>query len=290
MVVVDMVCFVCLLWLLCDATPRDRPGYLSPHDVRPESSPRTTEPLSEPPVISLFLIDLSLLYILHAARIRQFLIPLRLSRVLRSLPSSDLRICSQPYGPESRNYLLWRNRHADERSLLIDDGSSYCLHQLALAVSCPLPASPMAAHFSPLCLDAIPPDPKLSFLPIYATQRLDIPTIIQCPAWKALVCLILNIFNSIRVQFGLGKQPEPSHLQLLRTPIQRFRCQSAHDHKPGIQRGTPTDSLAIQSTHPVCVCVRFRCFYTDRRSLRRLNSSVGAGRHSEDATRIGKDD
>lgn len=290
MVVVDMVCFVCLLWLLCDATPRDWPDYLSLHDVRPESFPRTTVPLSEPPVNSLFLIDLSLLYILHAARIRQFLIPLPLSRVLRSLPSSDLQICNQPYGPESRHYLLWRNRHADERSLLIDVGSSYCSHQLALAVSCPLPASPMAAHLSPLCLDSIPPDPRLSFLPTYATQRLGIPTIIQYPLWEALVCFILNSFNSIRIQFRLGNQPEPSHLQLLRTSIQRFWCQSAHDHKPGIQRGTPTDSLAIPSTHTICVCVRFRCVYTERRSLRRLNSSFSAGRHSEDATRIWEDD
>jgi hypothetical protein len=54
MVVVDTVCLVCLLWLLCDATPRDRSGYLSPDDVRPESSPRRTEPFGETPVSSLF--------------------------------------------------------------------------------------------------------------------------------------------------------------------------------------------------------------------------------------------
>lgn len=217
-----MVCLVCLLWLLCDATPRDRSCYLSPHDVRPESSPRATEPFDETPVNYLFFANLFLLYTLHAAGIGQSLIYINLSRALRSFLSSKLRLCGQPYGPENRNSLRWRNRHADDRSILIDHGFSNCLPQLALAGSCPLPASSTAAHLHPLCLDSIPPAPRLSFLPVYANQRLDFSTIIQRLLWEALVCLVLNVFTSLRIR--LGPQPEPSHLQLLRASIQGFRC------------------------------------------------------------------
>jgi hypothetical protein len=85
----------------------------------------------------------------------------------------------------------------------IDDYFKNCVHQLALAVSCPPFASSMDTHLGPPYLDSIPPDPRLSFLPIYPNQWLDIPTIIQCLLWKiTLICLILDIPTSLGIRLG----------------------------------------------------------------------------------------